>query len=315
MNSEIPIRLHPLTQWQRVDEKRLQVRFPSARCVTFDQHASLIEAVLVELSEPSSFSNLIQLLAKTAADREIIGQLLDFLQQQYVLETNAGHSPKGVMRAAIDFTSNFIEAAKHGLPTPFVSDVVVHGEGEIAGVVRQIVRSDNGPVSGLSRDASGVELMVACSDREDHALFRVLNADAVGSSKIITFLHWDGHSFILGPLVIPGESACYQCFLDRLMLNTHHPDELASLVALPARTAQQSLGNDAAFHGLVHYLAARHIGAIAAGLFHLVKPGSVSEWSLLEAKEVNGRVLKMPRCSQCSRLKTTAAPRSVRDLS
>jgi bacteriocin biosynthesis cyclodehydratase domain-containing protein len=106
---------------------------------------------------------------------------------------------------------------------------------------------------------------------------------------------YDGRFASVGPLVVPGESACYECLLLRRAANLEFGDDLPELESTP-----QSATADAAFEAFVvaltAHLAIRWVvggDAMLPGVLHTVelRPSlSVSEHT----------VLRVPRCPACS---------------
>jgi bacteriocin biosynthesis cyclodehydratase domain-containing protein len=114
---------------------------------------------------------------------------------------------------------------------------------------------------------------------------------------------FDGLAATVGPLVVPGESACYQCLLLRLGANLGLGDDVCDIEAAPASTVA-----DAPFEALsvalTAHLALRWaVGRDTAlpGVLHVVEARprlSVSEHA----------VLRVPRCRACSPVARLAAP-------
>lgn len=105
----------------------------------------------------------------------------------------------------------------------------------------------------------------------------------------------------VGPIVVPGETACYECLRSRQ--NSHLPDPLAH------RSAEDAPGRPiAGFHPAM----ASILGDVACieltkffGLRPLSKVGTLLEVNLLGGEMKPRRVLKLPRCPVCSTLTLT----------
>jgi bacteriocin biosynthesis cyclodehydratase domain-containing protein len=108
---------------------------------------------------------------------------------------------------------------------------------------------------------------------------------------------------LVGPLVVPGESCCYECLTLRLAGHLEYGDDLARIEAVPIAAAagapfetigagvaaQLALswlgGRDARLPGLLHVLEARPMLSLAAHA-----------------------VLRVPRCPACSPAERVAPP-------
>jgi thiazole/oxazole-forming peptide maturase SagC family component len=117
----------------------------------------------------------------------------------------------------------------------------------------------------------------------------------------------------IGPIVIPGETACLECLRARWNSNTEDPE------------TQQTL-DDAALDGQLvtgfHPLMASTLGQIAAfelvrfysGLSALSRVGTLIEVNLLATKLNVRKVLKIPRCYACSSLNMTASTTPLKNV-
>jgi bacteriocin biosynthesis cyclodehydratase domain-containing protein len=147
-----------------------------------------------------------------------------------------------------------------------------------------------------------VDCLVATSDRGGKDLLRNWNALAVEQRCHFLPLVLQDVIGYLGPLVIPGETACFECLISR---ENSHMDE-ADLRRIIERTAYAA--GTPAFHPIM----ASVLGQIAA--FELVKHyseaipvrrvGTLIEVNLISASITTRKVLKVPRCLVCSSLNT-----------
>lgn len=107
----------------------------------------------------------------------------------------------------------------------------------------------------------------------------------------------------VGPLVVPGQTACYECLRSRQ--NSHLPDPVAH------RSAEDALAPGEAVTGF-HPAMASILGDVACveltkffGLRPLSRVGTLLEVNLLGGEMKPRRVLKLPRCPVCSTLTLT----------
>jgi molybdopterin-synthase adenylyltransferase len=110
----------------------------------------------------------------------------------------------------------------------------------------------------------------------------------------------------IGPLVIPGQGACYECL--RARQNSHMEDPVSR------RTAEQAAFEGQRLHGF-HPSMASVLGDIAAmelmkfyGGLPLSRMGTLIEVNLMGPSLIARKVLKVPRCTVCSTMRTQVAP-------
>jgi bacteriocin biosynthesis cyclodehydratase domain-containing protein len=114
---------------------------------------------------------------------------------------------------------------------------------------------------------------------------------------------WDGRCALVGPLVVPHESCCYECVLLRRAANVEYRDDLVDVDAAPVAASAP-----APFGTLVSALAAYSALRWLVGL-DTALPGVLQA---VEARPVlslsSHTVLRVPRCPACSPAMRTAAP-------
>jgi len=121
-------------------------------------------------------------------------------------------------------------------------------------------------------------------------------------------------NWLIGPLVVPGETACYVCLEQRRQANRFEGAELDDALQ------QMVDGNPAAARYLIRSVAPLYEPAIALAVTEAVKYAAGLEFYLSTLNRVVGftpfiletesiPVLKLPRCPVCSRVATAPASR------
>jgi bacteriocin biosynthesis cyclodehydratase domain-containing protein len=138
-------------------------------------------------------------------------------------------------------------------------------------------------------DFGGLHLMrqwnVLCLERGRHFLPVVLQ-DMIG---------------YVGPSVIPGESACFECFLSRLDSN-RTADSQGYANEMAAFAGQHVAGFHPSMASVLGDIAAIELTKFYSRALPLWKIGSVTEVNLLAGRMESRKVLRVPRCSACSNL-------------
>lgn len=159
---------------------------------------------------------------------------------------------------------------------------------------------DYGEWSRQAKPSPG-DCLIATSDFGGHAILKDWNSYCIQHQ--CHFLPVSLHDQIgyVGPLVIPGETACFECLL--LRQNSHHPD-LATARAIQAATFGSKVvtGHHPSMASILGDVAAIELTKFYGGNFPAKRAGTVIEVNLLASRMTPRKVLKVPRCRVCSEL-------------
>jgi len=110
----------------------------------------------------------------------------------------------------------------------------------------------------------------------------------------------------VGPLVIPGETACLECV--RMRRNSHAEDhEARGLIEESAFEGQGAIGFHPSMASILGDIAALELTKFYSEVLPRPKVGTLIEVNLLETGLTSRRVLKAPRCPVCSPLLTRSS--------
>jgi bacteriocin biosynthesis cyclodehydratase domain-containing protein len=178
------------------------------------------------------------------------------------------------------------------------------GSGTGAAEVARLLRQSGVEIERDETISSAVDLVVCVPSPAELPLLRDWNRQALDAGQAwLQALPFDGRYAAVGPLYLPDETCCYECFRLRRSANLDAGDELrlleATPAAYPAPPAVQAL-----------------IAAIAVTL--------ALEWLVLDDSQVPSafyaielvpvfgvslhHVHRVPRCPACSGLEDVAAP-------
>jgi bacteriocin biosynthesis cyclodehydratase domain-containing protein len=146
-------------------------------------------------------------------------------------------------------------------------------------------------------DASrtGASLVVAAPSPTETAMLTALNERRLHDGiPWVQVLPDDGRFTAVGPLFVPGQTACYQCFLIRRAATSGFESEFPLVDAHPVRASTpEPIGTIAA--GLAALICIRWLGARDPTL-----PGWLYAFeSRATPTLTRHRVLRVPRCSTC----------------
>ncbi len=149
-----------------------------------------------------------------------------------------------------------------------------------------------------------LQCLVVCSDVGGGALLHEFNHLCI--SQTVPFFPVVLRDMIgyIGPLILPGETACYECLTGREDSHLENSDL--------RRTAEQWLplgreiiGHHPAMYSVVANLAAFELTRFFSRSLPGTPPGTLIEVNLLTMAIKTRKILKLPRCTGCSSMMTT----------
>ncbi|MCC2643159.1 MAG: hypothetical protein K0S45_3572 [Nitrospira sp.] len=155
-------------------------------------------------------------------------------------------------------------------------------------------------------DPKDTDCVVITSDFGSNSSFHEVNALCVSSKCHLLPVILQNVSGSVGPLIIPEETACFECLRAR---HNSHIDDWALWQACEdaAFDGQQSFGLHPAMPAILGNIAAFELTKLYGGLEDLAKVGTLIEFNLRELRLTQRKVLKVPRCRVCSRMKLQAS--------
>ena len=229
------------------------------------------------------------------------------------LETLAGHrllsegpgAPSDVRECAEAAAAEFdlppdVAAARLARAT-----VRVVGNGRVGAEAARLLRL--GGIPGVRRGSwrgSGCDLAIVAPAPDELDRLPAFNRRALEqSSRWLLLRPYDGRFASVGPLVIPGQTCCYECLLLRRAMNCGYAELLQDVEATPlavrADAARESMHAAAASHVALRWLIGRD----------LTLPGVLFTIETNPALRIDEHaVLRVPRCPACSSVEVAAPP-------
>jgi bacteriocin biosynthesis cyclodehydratase domain-containing protein len=212
-----------------------------------------------------------------------------------------------------DAATQFLAAIGRGVTVAAVRDALVRAEvavvgaSPVAGPIVDLLRrsgADRARHAGWDVEASGRSSFVIAAPGADE-LDRLAgwNRTAVASgTPWLQVLPFDGRFAAAGPLYVPGESCCYECYRSRRAAASGYGAEYRALDEVPPR-AGSTPAFDAIVAGVVAGLALRwlaHRDHYLPGVFYACDGGGTAL--------TQHRVYRAPRCLACSGARDAAPP-------
>lgn len=116
----------------------------------------------------------------------------------------------------------------------------------------------------------------------------------------------------VGPLVIPGETSCFECLRARENSHLNDPEARRAAEAV-AFEGQAVTGFHPSMASILGDIAALELSKLYGGWLSTRMVGALIEVNLIATEMTLHKVLKVPRCTVCSALNTRASTRLDRD--
>jgi len=302
--------------------------------VAGDRATELVPALLAAVpDEGATRTDLIQRFA--APDREEVGKLVDELVRRSILApVTAQFRPSSIESNLDVFYWHFGQAARTTVDKMSAKPIVLMGVNTISRRIAQSLRSmgvksvqvvdfpilrnlrlydDDGnvladewpmtaPLSYESRservETQGLACIAATSDFGGPFLMREWNSFCVQQGIHFLPVVLNRFTGTIGPLVIPGETACYECLRLRENANMDAP-EMERIAEFAAQERQSVTGFHPAMTCILGELASMELCKIYGGGIPW-RSNYLIEVNLLGPTILTRRVLKLPLCPVCS---------------
>ena len=306
MNSETPVRRPLLKPWYRLLETPDGVLLEHGRStVSFGGAAAtrLLPALLPLLDGERTVDEIIETLGRPVAPA--VENALDLLERHGLLTD--GPSPASRRLTRVERTALFLAQFAPQSPLRITARlaaarVLLEGDAELIAAAARLLRR-SGVACTQPGDTTPTFVATATALAGDPLLERRNALVLEQRTPWLPFGCFDGSSAAVGPLVVPGETACYQCFVLRRDATSGCTSELVSLRAAPVRA-----GTAPTLVALVAAVAVdwivRWVGLRDPGL-----PGTIATVTLAPRLELAGDVLlRVPRCPACSTVAALGLP-------
>jgi bacteriocin biosynthesis cyclodehydratase domain-containing protein len=269
----------------------------------------------------------IEELAEAGLPRYLPGTisfLLKLLQQRGVLQEGApipGLSPELRQRhaAALQLFAHHVTDPDHVLARLTASRVALIGSGSVCSRVQvELVALGVGTVANpvptweaLADAGRPADLIVALSDSAGSALFDAVNRASLEGSARWLRVAFEGRHGVVGPTVVPRQTACFTCYNVR---RASH-DERGDFEAYRAQLLRDGDPHEGALEALTNIVAAQAALEVARLLTGFAPPATFGRFYVFQAgsPRVSGHeVLRVPRCPSCGRSQSPRDPWDVR---
>jgi bacteriocin biosynthesis cyclodehydratase domain-containing protein len=291
-------------------DNRVQIRTPSER-VTIGRHAELAVQLIRLCDGARSIDDIVHELVAEGHLEQEVRDLYSFLMRRAVLALDARPADEDTL---IAHARHFAQRAWGGAPpvdcTHPSQIVQVCGSGKLADAIRADL-TWLGISQATSEGDDEVHLFVACSDYDGHVGFREHNRAAIEERRPILFTCIAETNVRVGPFVMPGETACFECFHHRLRANLSFREEFDSFVAYEAALESSGIESHAQLYArLASVLVCAQVANFLFGSLHHCAFDKILELCPITGEMTLSRLLKLPRCPVCGGAEESPPPAS-----
>ena len=268
------------------------VRFAGAAART------LLPRLLPLLDGNRTTDDLIAIVGRPVAPA--VEHALELLAENRLLVNGATDVRSADLEALAERSSFSVSDLRNRLDA---AEVAVVGEETLSQPLSRLLRSAG--IGSVTRHATGApDLTVVLSSPANRAAFDDWNRRALDEGLVwLPAGDFDGATAVIGPLVIPLETACHECLQLRRRSTSGCAAELAEL-----RPARAACLLPAALESLV-LAATAHVALRWIALRDPALAGAVVTVETAASLEVRSHtLLRVPRCPACSPTRSTSSP-------
>jgi bacteriocin biosynthesis cyclodehydratase domain-containing protein len=310
MRASSALSLPYLAPWYRIAKTdRAIVLEHGQRIVTLEGKAveRLLPCLLPLLDGRRTVDEIVELLGRPA--RPAVEHALRLLDDHGVLEQGPP-LPEDLPRPQVG-AAELLASLRPGVRPPAATadalaacSVAVAGEGGTAVELVRLLRTAGMVVERAEDVAGGVDLTVCAPSPAERRRLSEWNAQALEArAPWLQLIGFDGRYAAIGPLFLPNDTCCYECFRLRRRANLEGGADLSVTDDVPG-DYPASPALDAAVAGLAALLVS---GWLVDHDHHT--PGTLFALALLPTPSLDAHhVYRVPRCSACSGVAGRAAP-------
>lgn len=301
------LKLHPSINILELGGTNIQIRVPDGEHLSFDTRGLSLDPLFSLLKNGATLDQALSLFDEKEKNK--IAHLIGGLQNRGYITNNGDYFGSSdyllnvldyYVQSAVRMGGNEAELKR--------KSVYVTGHGLIANTARSTLKK----IGLLSDSRDEADLVMVGSDGSDFDMLLEENRKAIEDGQRVTFVYRVDSRLVIGPIVYPKESACFNCFTERLRSNTYFINEFESLVSQEVEA--DLTDENQVLSGLLQFYICHHAVFALFELFEGAAPGEVFEFGLTTGTTKKSPVLKLPRCGTCGRGKQGEINRAVRDL-
>lgn len=306
--------LHPSVRVIEGVSGKIIVESPDGERLSLNSAMLPLKTLFQNLKQKKApFQDLDELMADPRINDAMLKLVKDLAAKGILVNPDQDEFFSCDLHAMYEYVSdNAVRGEYHGYKRNRIAQVV--GEGVIYNAARSLINKLGWAAdenSDLDNTADAIKIV--CADFENFTFFCEENGKSVKDEQITLYLWKSGARILLGPIVYPGETACFNCYRGRLESNVQFVDEFRDIIQYQGDSNTLSDNNDL-ITGISNSMLFRNLFFIFDKVPNLALPNTVYSMHLITGESKTQPVLKLPRCSVCGRAREDKLSRAVRDL-
>jgi len=217
-----------------------------------------------------------------------LGRLTD---EPHAVQARLLQSRVGVI--GVDVMRDAIMSALRSVGIENIEGYCEVGDGSVDSLIGEATRERDGRAMDL--------LIVGCREATGRRVFRAINSATMNCGMRWIRVSMSALRADLGPTVVPGQTACYECYMRRELSNEQDPKNSALYFdqVLPSRRGKSAEGLFTPLLTVVANELALEVMRLLSGISPPATIGRICEFSAVHPRVVAHRLLKVPTCGAC----------------
>ncbi|NOI95381.1 hypothetical protein [Vibrio sp. T3Y01] len=288
-----------------INNEKVQFRYPDYNNVTIEFSSNIIQSIVMTDSI-MSYEDWLTKITEYGVESEDVEDIFNDLLSLGVIHAER----MGINNTFDSLLANedlrTLELKKDVIDSLIIKNVGVFGSGELADIVKNSIKR----VSNMEESQDNPDITFICCDSDDISSIKSLWKNSPDSLLKVAFW-FDGGTLRLGPFSILNESACFNCFADRINSASQFIDEAEVYdLTLPISVSNLPLG--ITINNLASYIVMRTLNLAKVRQFNILEPSNVESWAVLTGEYSKKFVVRNPFCSTCSDVERPK--RAIRDM-
>lgn len=329
INTEAKLRIHPAAYPMRIDKDTLQIRSIVGYHVTFSSNTDLIERLITFCDGSKNSAEIVESLnickLRNQDCSQFVSEVINVLCKRNILINSEDEIPEDAFLQAIDFQSRSIRSSFIALQPKVNGDYIrmindkflqLEGQGAIYNAALSVAKDLGYTIVDKDQAETFPNVAVlCCDDSENFKFFRSVNRSYSKQKKRpLIFMYQNDMTIHMGPIVIPGQTACMECVFHRKRSNMRYEKEFDAYVESVAD--HDGLGNPPSSYAisLASFLLASLLGGIKSEMHTVIDPGNIITFNMLSLELEKNSLVRLPRCNVCGLSPETRPPITVRNF-
>ncbi|GAA8432855.1 hypothetical protein [Helicobacter pylori] len=293
----------PTLKCNIIESNKVQLRFPNSQCLTIDYNSKVISRILNYKGSQNKNAWITYMKQSGVYNPD---QLFDLFTNIGALCINEDNEISEIIDANLLFESHKTYLVRNTiLNIPHFKTIQIVGEGELFSLCIKYIKN----YTKIKVSHNNPDIVLICSDTDNIDYLK--NKWNISYNSQLKLVFWcDNEMIRLGPIHVRDESACFECYLKRSLASSHFKEEMLSFNR-NGDTRLHKIALGSCVKSLATYIFLRTLRLIHLRQFHILKPGLLESWNIINGTYSNKIVLRNTFCDYCSK---NTPKRAIRDM-